>query len=272
VGRKILKFIVSMIISFIIVNHKSEQLLKRCIESIFEHAPLPSYEIIVVNNDNSSLVNPFDNNPCIKIINASENRGFASACNLGAKEATGEVLFFLNADTEFLTSNVECVVQKLNDPMIGIVAPKLILPNGKSQSWSVGYDITLWDTIKNNFGCIKSRHLWETAATTDVDWVSGAAFAISKKFFTECNGFDEKFFMYFEDVDLCKRVRRLNKKIMLLPELRVLHIGGQSQSSTQKQKFYYYESQDYYFKKHFGSISASALKILRSLALFFNRS
>lgn len=245
--------------------------MKRCIESIFEHAPLLAYEIIIVNNDNDPLKISFNNNPCIKIINTLINKGFANACNLGAQESTGEVLFFLNADTELLTANIESAVQKLNDPLIGIVAPRLLMPNGKNQAWSAGYDITLWDIIKNNFGCIKSKHLWETTMPVDVDWVSGAAFAISKNFFTECNGFDEKFFMYFEDVDLCKRVRKLNKKIMLLPEMRVLHIGGQSQSNTQKQKFHYYESQDYYFKKHFGLITASSLKILRRLVLFFNK-
>lgn len=261
-----------MTISFIIVNYNSEKFLKRCVESIFEHAPLSSYEIIIINNDPAPLENIFSDNPCIKIINNPENRGYAQACNFGAKEASGEILFFLNADTEFTTSAVDDIVQKLSDSMIGIVAPKLILPNGENQPWSVGYEITLWDIIRNNLGLTRSRKLWQAIETTDVDWVSGAAFAVSKKTFNECAGFDEKFFMYFEDVDLCKRIRKLNKKIILLPKMRVVHIGGQSQSNTEQQKKYYYESQDYYFKKHFGLFSVFLLKMLRNTVLFLKQS
>jgi len=77
--------------------------------------------------------------------------------------------------------------------------------------------------------------------------------------------------MYFEDVDLCKRIRNIGKKIIFLPHIWILHIGGQSKSSTKEQKIQYYKSQDYYFKKHFGLISAYMIKLARNTALFFSK-
>jgi len=77
--------------------------------------------------------------------------------------------------------------------------------------------------------------------------------------------------MYFEDVDLCKRARDLGKKILILPEMRILHFGGQSSACTKQQKRQYYASQDYYFKKYFGKVNLFLLKLFRNFALFFKK-
>lgn len=260
-----------MDISFIIVNYRSRDFLKPCLESVFKHARDFSFEIIIVNNDETFLekMSPSAN---VQIIEHNINKGFAEAANLGAKKASGKILFFLNADTEFLTSNVQEILSAFNyDAMVGAAAPKLVLPDGSPQEWGSGYEITAWDIIKNNFGFIKSKSVWLQDKTAEVDWASGAALAVFKKTFFECGGFDEKFFMYFEDVDLCKRIRGIGKKIILLPHIKVLHIGGQSKSSTKEQKRQYYQSQDYYFRKHFGLFSVYFIKISRSIVLFFSK-
>jgi GT2 family glycosyltransferase len=75
--------------------------------------------------------------------------------------------------------------------------------------------------------------------------------------------------MYFEDVDLCKRVRLLNKKILVFPAVKVMHLGGKSSASKKNQKQFYYTSQDYYFKKYFGSFQLCLLRLLRKLSLLF---
>ncbi|NTV41378.1 MAG: hypothetical protein HGA61_03845, partial [Candidatus Moranbacteria bacterium] len=102
---------------------------------------------------------------------------------------------------------------------------------------------------------------------TNLDWVSGAAFLINADLFKEIGGFDENFFMYFEDVDLCLRLKRLGKKILLLSKSNVLHFGGRSSNNDLEKKRYYYESQDYYFKKHFGIFQAISIKFIRELFL-----
>ncbi|EKE19477.1 MAG: hypothetical protein ACD_9C00001G0003 [uncultured bacterium] len=250
-----------MDISFIILNYKSEHFLVKCIESIKKHTD-SSFEIIVVNNDTDpiSTILPEEN---IIIVNNEANVGFSKACNIGADIAKGENFFFLNPDTEIKTGNISDLTSELKNSSVGIVAPQIILPSGEVQPWSVGHEITLWDIIKNNFNLIKSKQLWKKSSLTEVDWVSGAAFAITKKHFGELAGFDESFFMYFEDVDLCKRSRKIGKKILLFPSIRILHIGGQSSKCPLQQKKYYYASQDYYFKKHFGFFQSFTLRFLR---------
>jgi len=256
-----------MKISFIIVNYKSEKLLSCCLAAIQQHATSVEYETIVVNNDEVLLDSVSAHVPP-KIINNNENRGFAKACNAGAAAAIGDILFFLNPDTKIATPNINELIEKLIDPAVGIVAPRLVTSSGSVQPWSAGCATGLWDTLWNNLGYAKSKKLWLQDVPGEVDWVSGAALVIPKRLFSECGGFDENFFMYFEDADLCKRIRLLGKKILLLPQVRVLHLSGQCQSDRKTQKQHYYQSQDYYFRKHFGKVSAFFIKILRKICCF----
>jgi GT2 family glycosyltransferase len=258
-----------MEISFIIVNYRSESFLKNCLASIRQQAAPLSCEIVIVNNDAVSLEQLADDYQA-KLIRSKANVGFARACNLGAQSATGEILFFLNPDTELLTSNINELIQALRDTGIGIVAPLLTTPNGSLQPWSQGGEITPWKTIVNNLRGTKNNQPQTIKPFGATDWVSGAALAISKKTFFECGVFDEKFFMYFEDVDLCRRVRDMDKKILILSQIEVLHHGGKSIENITKQKEQYYASQDYYFKKHFGILSAFIAKLLRNIFLFFS--
>ncbi|EKD46680.1 MAG: B-glycosyltransferase, glycosyltransferase family 2 protein [uncultured bacterium] len=260
-----------MDISVIILNYKSERYLDDCIESIRRHASDVEYEIIIVNNDADPLKNIWSEQN-IQIINNTTNEGFSSACNKGAKIANGKALFFLNPDTEIKTGNISELLSAFENSAVGIVAPQLILTDGKVQPWSAGHEVTLWDTIRNNFGYVRSEELWNATTPTRVDWVSGAGLIIEKSLFKSINGFDENFFMYFEDVDLCKKVSLLEKKVLLMPSVKILHFGGQSfLNDERKQKRLYYDSQDYYFKKHFGRVSVFLLRFLRNLSLIFKK-
>jgi GT2 family glycosyltransferase len=255
-----------MDISIIIVNYHSESCLPKCIKSIQEHAQGFSYEIIIVNNDPDEITTvPISNN--ISIINQKINTGFASACNLASLSAKGDILFFLNPDTEITMGNILEVITGLKKEAVGIVAPKIIDSTGKIQPWSAGYEVTLFDTLCNNIGFVRSAVFWDNTFNLTPEWVSGAALAIRKNTFHEVGGFDKNFFMYFEDVDLSKKIRKKSLSIQILPNLHVLHLGGQSFSQINKQKKLYYISQDYYFKKHLGNLSCIALKFLRKLFL-----
>jgi N-acetylglucosaminyl-diphospho-decaprenol L-rhamnosyltransferase len=256
-----------MMISFIIVNYQSQQFLRRCVKSIFKYAPLFPCEIIIANNDTLPL-DDFSGSPIIKIINNQKNLGFAQACNKAVQQSKGNILFFLNPDTEMTASNTEELVKILDDETVGIVAPQLITFSGSAQPWGAGYEITPLSTVLNKFKSKKVSTFSTNNSTIEVDWVSGGALVIPKKLFNECRGFDEKFFLYFEDVDLCKQVRSLNKKIMLVPSIKILHFGGQSFADFKKQKEFYYQSQDYYFKKNFGLISAYFIWLLRKVFIF----
>ncbi|MFA6383565.1 MAG: glycosyltransferase family 2 protein [Parcubacteria group bacterium] len=238
-------------LSIVIVNYRSEKYLGKCISSIKEKILDADYEIIVVNNDKEKLLEaqlPKE----IRLINSGGNIGFGAACNLGAKSAQGEILCFLNPDTEIISSSFSGVLYKFaKDNKLAIVGPKLVNEGGETQEWIAGGEITIWSTILNNFGYKRDQKIWESVAPMECAWVSGAAMFIRKDIFDRLGGFDEKFFMYFEDSDLCRRARQLGYKVLYFPEFIVKHFGGKSWLDKKTQKAYYHKSQRRYFSKYF---------------------
>lgn len=240
-------------LSIIIVNYRSEQYLKSCVASLFKYLKNICFEVIVVNNDEQEYLKDVSVQfPQIKIINHQKNIGFGAGCNLGAKSAQGEVLLFLNPDTEIKDGNIIKVVDKFKENSnVAVIGPKLLTEEGEIQWWCAGKEVTLKQIVKNNFGVVESKKIWETEKEIFTDWVSGTAIALRKKIFMEVGGFDEKFFMYLEDEDLCRRIRSSGHKVLFCPEVAVLHRGGKSRHSLVRQKIQYYKSLGYYFKKRF---------------------
>lgn len=259
-----------MYVSFVIVNYRSKNFLLACLSSLFSCNFSFDYEIIIVNN--SPEVDNFSfSEPNISIIPNDNKNGFGYANNLGAAKANGDLICFLNPDTLFMQNQkILTLLELFKNNSIGVVGPKLVSDQKllTPQLWSTGTEITLWDIIKNNLGIPASRTIWESSASIPVAWVSGAALFIRKNLFVKINGFDEKFFMYFEDVDLCKRVSLIGKKVLYYPEYAIFHWSGKSHGDNFVQKKMYYESQDYYFKKYFTKLDVFFLKVLRKFSLF----
>lgn len=252
--------------TFIIVNYKSEQCILNCLASIYDKvSSLAGFEIIVVNNDKEEkLEKVVESYPEVKIVPSGENIGFGAANNLGAQLASREYLVFLNPDVEILSADIGTVLEEFRkNESLGAIGSRLITPEGKVQKWCTGREINLLDLARNNLGFPRSRKIWKSKVKTETDWVAGTAFFIPKKLFNEMGGFDENFFMYFEDIDLCKRIRSLGKKILYFPEFCVRHRSGESYRDKKTQKRDYYNSQEYYFKKHFGVWAMRLVKIAR---------
>ena len=231
--------------SIVIVNYQSQKNLEKCLASVLGKTKNIPAEIIVVNNDlNENLENISQKFPDVKIISARKNLGFGAGCNLGVSEANGEILFFLNPDTQIDLGNfsdISTLFQKNNN--LGIVGANILTPEKTPQDWTHGPEMDIFNLIKNNLKI-------NLEISPKADWVSGTALFIPKKIFQELGGFDEKFFMYFEDVDLGKRTRALGKKVLHFPNFSVIHLSGQSYTNHRLQKKHYYTSQQYYFKKH----------------------
>ncbi len=208
----------------------------------------------------------------IKLIINKENKGFGSANNQGAKTAKGDYLFFLNSDT-IIKSNIlielDEFINKNQD--VGVVAPKLLLENGNEQPFAFGDYPRVLNIILEKF---KSPSVYKNIPF-EVEWVSGAALIIKKNLFNKIGGFDENFFMYFEDIDLCKRVKDLDYKIMVNPRISITHLCGNSIKFFKKRKNYYYKSQDYFYNKYYGLLGACLMKLLRLphkvIISFFNK-
>lgn len=253
-------------ISVIIINFQSKRHLGKCLDSLFQKIfSRIGGEIILVNNDQKENLEEFKRRyENIKIINSGNNVGFGKACNIGAKEANENVLFFLNPDTEIQSESIEAVIYELKHGT-DIIGSSLVGLNNATCQWSAGKKISLYDLARNNLHIPRSRSIWDSRNKVETDWVSAAAFFIKKDVFEKLGGFDEKFFMYFEDIDLCRRAKESDCKIIYFPYFSVFHHGGQSYGDKISQKSHYYASQEYYFKKHCGPFQTMLLKILRKI-------
>jgi N-acetylglucosaminyl-diphospho-decaprenol L-rhamnosyltransferase len=255
-------------LSVIIVNYQSEHYLEKCLTSLLVEKKARDEEIIIVNNDKKETLEKIrERFPLVKILELPENKGFGSACNWGAKNSQGELILFLNPDTEILVSLDPIIKAFEENTDVGAIGPKLLGENGKTQEWSTGVEISLLDLIGNNLGLSRSKRIWESPEVRETFWISGAALFVSRKIFFQAGGFDEAFFLYFEDNDLCHRIRKIGKRLLYFPKVAILHLGGKSSRKSQKQKEYFFASQDYYFKKHFGNFQVFWLRLLRKIFL-----
>lgn len=255
-------------LSIIIVSFRSANHLERCVSSIYEKIgdSFP-WEIILVNNDADQDVKTFQIDfSRIRVLDHKKNIGFGSGMNLGAKLAKGEFLFFLNPDTEILTENITSALLELSDGDAGIVGGGIVDKKNQNQKWSAGKELSVYDLIRNNLGLSRSRHAWLDPGKIECDWVAGTAMLVKKELFEELGGFDERFFMYFEDMDLCRRTRHSGKKVIFFPDFKVFHGNGKSYTDKKLQKKHYFDSMEKYFQKNH---RLSSLLTLRVLKLFF---
>ncbi|HYX18595.1 MAG TPA: glycosyltransferase family 2 protein [Nostoc sp.] len=247
-------------VSIIIVNYNGKQILPDCLNSIQKFIDIPNYEIIFVDNasSDSSVELVAVNYPKIHLIKQIENRGFGAGNNVGAKLASGEFLFLLNTDTVLTTNILPHLIELMQaDPQVGIIGPKLLNPDGSLQisvSPALG--------IKGEYQARKMHRDYQNISHQDlieqkfqeiqeVDIVVGAAFFIRSSLFYELGGFDENFFMYFEESDLCQRAQHQGYKIIYTPHVSLIHLKGYSiQKAANIMSIEYRRSQIYYYQKH----------------------
>jgi GT2 family glycosyltransferase len=206
-----------MLVSIIIVNFNGLNRLQKCINSILKNN-YRKYEIIIVdNNSNDGSIDFVKKEfPKIKLIKLEQNYGYAKPNNIGAKIAQGEFLFFLNNDTIIQPTTIKELVNAMEKPEIGICQSLLLHPD-RSVDSSGDY--------VNHLGFPYSSKT-QTTKMKSILSARGAAMMVKKKIFLELLGFDEKFFVSFEDVDIGWRSWLWGYKILLVPSSVVIHEGG----------------------------------------------
>lgn len=251
-------------VSIIILSYNTKELLKSCIDSIHTYVQHGTYEIIVVDNNSHDGSPEFIKKkfPELVIIQNKENQGFAKGVNIGAQHANGEYLLFLNSDA-VLNTNVVKVLRKTldNDKNIGVVGGMMKNSDGSVQrSHSSFYD--LWPVTLLLFGGDTVELLGNhSIKEKKVDWVSGGLMMISRKLFREIGGFDENFFMYIEDMELCKRVHDNGYSVVVNSEAVVMHKGYGS-SNREFAIVNIYKGLIYYYRKHKNGVARLVLKFL----------
>lgn len=275
-----------MDLSIIIVNWNVKELLKKCLVSIFEKTVNISFEAIVVDNNSidgsqEMLKDLVINQPNLKLIFNDFNAGFARANNQGAKIANGRYLLFMNPDMEFIENSVEKLVKFMDEnKTIGACAATLLYPDGKIQN-NIKRDPTFWSQF---FILLKSHHFLKRLPTIknylakDFDYekiqaaeqIMGAFVFIRRDLFKKIGGWDETFWLWWEDVDLCKRIRKANEKIFYTPITKIIHYEGKSfvqQLNLEKQKRFN-RGMFLYFKKHHSKLSYLGLLLFQPISLF----
>lgn len=237
-------------ISVIIVSYNSQGFIEKCINSVLKNLSEKSEVIVLDNASNDKTVDILKKfGDKIILVQSGENLGFAKGCNLAAKKARGEYLFILNPDTEIQRPIFDELIKFYETTVdMGIVAPKLIMQDDKVQA-SVKRLPTLWGAFKEYILGIKnsySEFVPVSDESQEVEMAYGAAWLIKKDLFNKLGGFDEKFFLYYEDVDFCRRVRENNKKIYYYPKVLIKHLVGATKSEQDKYKLNLESAQKYH--------------------------
>jgi GT2 family glycosyltransferase len=238
-----------MDLSIIIVNWNSTDYLRTCLTSVYRETKGVSAEIIVVDNgsrDDSCAALIKGEFPDVIFRDCKENVGFARGSNLGYELSKGEMLLFLNPDTE-IRSNVfqEMVNELRSSSNVGAVGVRLLNTDGSLQASCIQtYPTILNQVLDSEFlrEIVPTSRLWGMKAlfvpddgAAKVDVISGACLMVKRKVFEEVGYFDSSYFMYVEDVDLCRRICALGYANHYINSCEVIHHGGKSSASQGEQ-------------------------------------
>lgn len=221
-----------MELSIIIVNYNTKNLTLSCINSIKSADFTGKYEIIVVDNHSEDgSLEALEKLKSIKLIKNSDNLGFAKANNIGIKKALGKYILLLNSDTKVKKGSLDRLVSfaKSHDKA-GVVGAKLLNKDGSVQpsafhfpsiTNAIGYYLLGRDTSP-------LKYFPQGKDAVEVDAVVGASFLITPEAKRKVGLLSEKYFMYFEDIDYCRKVREVGLKVYYLPDAEVIHYHGAS--------------------------------------------
>lgn len=252
--------------SIILVTYNSEDFIKECLESIYNAIKNTnfSFEVIVVdNNSQDATIEMLRDFPEVKLIRSKENLGFSRANNLASKNSKGKILFFLNPDTKIISSEIFEEVYKIffTNSTIGAIGVKLVDKKGEATLSGFSFE-PWWSAILSllsmqfiDFRIIKDKHLLKKINNlnhpVEVDWVSGGAIFIPRDIYNKVSGFDSNFFLYSEDVDICKRIKDEGFKILFLPYIHVYHYTSHSSKNFKGRIYFRNRSLVLYAMKHY---------------------
>lgn len=228
-------------LSIVIVSYRCWKRLDKCLQSIYCQK-LDFLEIIVVDNfSNDGELAAFEkSHPQVQFIAQNDNGGFAQACNKGASNAKGNCLLFLNPDTILATASLQNLLEKVQtEPSWKLIGIKQLDDQGKD-TYPFGLFLkwwNIWPPIRSLERILKgkaqSKKNLSNTAISFPDWISGSFLLIRKEDFIYIGGWDERFWMYCEDMDLSKRAYTLGWKRVMYNNIQCIHShGGSSRSNA----------------------------------------
>lgn len=273
-------------LSVVVVSYNTRDLLRRCLAGALAEADLLDLEVIVVDNASSDgsaamVANEF---PRVRLVASGENLGFAAANNLAFGLCRGRHVLMLNPDAVARRGALVRAVQRLDaSPRVAAAGARILGPDGSLQPSARRFPSLLDEALtltglaarypRSRFFGRFDRTWADPLQEAPVDWVPGAFLIVKREVLDEVGRFDEAFFLYYEEVDLCRRIRAAGHEIRYWPDLVVEHIGGAS-SKTQDSMavsrkgtqltLWRMRSALLYWRKHHGAVTAWAAATLES--------
>ena len=272
-ARRALFLLMPMDFSIIIVNYNMKQLVCECLDSLALLDEGCSFETILVDNDSAdgSPAHIQDNYPWVRLVANDWNAGFAKACNQGWEISSGDIVLFLNPDTEMSAGTLPAVNDFFKStPHAGIAGCRTVNSDGSLEP-SVYREPTLWRTFVDSFYLGKWFGGYEVppesmTGDAEVEAVCGACFFATRALLQEVGAFDEEFWMYGEDIELCLRARRAGYGVHYLNGVSVIHKRGQRHLSEDayhdmaRISYNHYKWIFYFFRKHYPAWWNDALR------------
>lgn len=250
------------LLSIIFVYYNTPQEIKKAIKSIQLSIGEVSYEVIIVDNASEE---PFkiQKSKAIKIIKNTYNAGYGSALNQAAAISKGSFLLLCNSDIQFLQGSIEEMVHEIKkNKKIGVVAPKVVDSNNNLLRTASKIPLLPKALVTFSFlskipflqDIYRDYHLFQLDRSIKqlVPSVGGACLMVKKDVFEKVSGFDERFFMYFEEMDFCFKIQKSGYKILYLPSASIIHFVAGSNKNSKLIKKYFEKSRYLFFKKYHG--------------------
>jgi len=225
-----------------------------CLETMAEQT-YPNLRVLVVDNGSGddSVTRISSRFPEVELVQIPKNRGFAAGANLGLRRALeegAELMFLVNNDTLIEQQAVAHLVAQAGTG-VGILAPVIYYADNQDRVWSAGGRIHPW-TLDKYHDQLPTIHESEQTFAEDRDFVTGCGMLLTRQMLETVGLFDERFFMYYEDADLCVRVRRAGFRILVVPSAKMWHKVALSSggSDSQTERYWMARSSVIYFRKH----------------------
>jgi GT2 family glycosyltransferase len=260
-GESFQVFTLTVDLSIIIVSYNARADLERCLDSISAAPPSASHEVIVIDNassDGSADAARARNG--VRVIDAGANVGFARANNIAIRASQGRDLLFLNSDTVVPPGAIDQLILELRaQPNVAVVGPRLVDADGRAEL-SFGRMIgplnelhQKWLVRGNDRRDRRTSRLVDELTRREQfpDWVSGACMLVRRADADAVGLFDERFFMYTEDVDFCAAIRARGRRILFTPAVEIIHLRGRSAAAAPvATRAAYHRSRLAFYEKH----------------------
>ena len=257
-------------VDVVVVSYETRETLLECLAALVAE---PTASVVVIDNASrdGTAAAVRERFPSVRLVANAENVGFARACNQGARESRARYLLFLNPDATLAPGSLGALAAILEArPRVGVVGPRTRSANGDIQV-STGADLSLVSEIRQRRlvrgvarrdAAILVEAEGLHAVEREVDWVSGACLMIRREAFDAVSGFDERFFLYEEDADLCRRVRQAGWQVLFSPGAEARHALGRSMArAPERARLEYRRSHLLYYRKHCSLAQTIALRL-----------